>query len=615
MYLPVLADLRAYYTDYFTSLHAAGVDFVKVDDQSKIDWFFEQEVAEEDEEDAAPEDVGELRQAMLHEMRAAAARIFGTAAGTVIHCMAGSPRVFGGDLAVLGGPAGAGRAVIRNSDDYWPDRDDSHRWHVAINSVMTILSSALQFEPDLDMAQADHPYAGAHLPLRTFSSAKIYATDTDSVEGWSSLVATTRNGPRALQARAAAASGAVLEGRLWDDVLSEQATRGGTPALIAGLPVPNARGAHLGIWNCSKNGSATAVLDSKDVGEALQSLRKSDAATEEPSQLVLTDTDGSFATIVESADVAGPVTGLRNFAKPIHAIHVSQTQAHMLVLAPLMPLGRISSSAGDQAMIGCLGLLGKTAGLAAIRSIRVGKQGIAASGSALDEFTRKVDSGPSQRPEGLVRSVRSDATPTGRAFPSPQGRLPFLLAYVAGFFRHGSTTEPGASSSGSGRRSPRAELSAMTREFLRSPFRTFFGELRALVTFSYAAIVWAASGSARSGERVQGRVGSPAGSATSTLPTTSAQPSGASTAGIEIELDYVSDRLGFYLSAGLTKDSLHFTLDGHDINSSLVRTHKHIHEIVEVDVEKAWQASTSANTALKGTVTSKPWVVGVFLNP
>jgi hypothetical protein len=37
-------------------------------------------------------------------------------------------------------------------------------------------------------------YAGLHLPFRAFSSAPVYATDVDSLQGWNKLVATTRPG-------------------------------------------------------------------------------------------------------------------------------------------------------------------------------------------------------------------------------------------------------------------------------------------------------------------------------------------------------------------------------------------------------------------------------------
>lgn len=587
LYLPVLADLRAYYTDYFTSLHAAGVDFVKVDDQSKIDAFYEQEVGEEEEDGSRPEKVGDLRQAMLHEMRAAADRIFGAQEDAVIHCMAGSPRIWGGDLAVLG--AKCGRSIIRNSDDYFPDEVDSHRWHVALNSVMTVLTTALRLVPDLDMAQAEHPYAGLHLPFRAFSSAPVYATDVDSLQRWNKLVATTREGVRVLQNRAAAVNGAMLEGRLWDDVIGQDEKQNTPAALKVGLPVPSAHGAHLGVWNCSNAESVSTVVDASDAAAALGRTISSlpDAAR----SMLLYDADATFAREVQLADLERSAAQPQCFAPPLVAVQVGQKESKIFSLVPIFAVDGGNSAPST---VACLGLLGKVAGLAAVRQIAL----VAAEGAADTEAT------PEASPSSVTSTTARPAQSTRRTLPTPQGRLPYLLAHFAGMFRHSSTDERDPARRPPAR-TPGSELSAMAREFLRSPIRTLFHELRALVSFSYAAIVWAATGASNTGASTSAThsraVTAPSGGGTVT-------PDANGDTLLSVEIDYVGDRLGFYFSGAARLDRVRFLLDGKEIHTRFVRSNKHVPNIVEVDVEGAWKDTITEN-ASKDEEGQKSWFV------
>lgn len=597
LYLPILIDLRAYYTDYFTSLRAAGVDFVKVDDQAKVDLFYEQEVGEDEEDGSRPDKVGELRQAMLHEMRTAADRIFGAEQNAVVHCMSGSPRIWGGDLAVRG--AKCGRSLVRNSDDYFPDEDDSHRWHVALNSVMTILTRGLRLVPDFDMAQGAHPYAGMHLPLRAFSSAPVYATDAASLEGWNRLVAITREGPRVLQSRAPACSGTMLEGHLWDDVVGQDDGQDAPMALKVGLPVPSAHGAHLGIWNCSTAPTVSTVVDAKDARAALGAAFPS--MPEGARAVLLYDTEATFAAEIMIAELEQSATQPESFARPLLAVSVGQKEAKVLSLVPLFPVAvGVSQTSEPTTAMGCLGLLGKVTGLAAVRSVRL--DGGEFDASVTPDAAAVTDQQKASPPDTLAgtdssstaaavaaapNSTRPGAN-SSRTFPTPQGRLPFLFAYFAGFFRR-------SSGDGSAPRTPGTEVSAMAHEFLRAPIRTFFREIRALVTFGYAAIVWAAGGA-----------GVDAASAPATASRTLAAPSGSGTpessAGrrmlLSVDVDYVGSRLGFYF-ADAVKDNgrIRFFLDGEEIEAHLVRANEKVPNIVEVDIESAWRRSLAGRAA------------------
>ena len=604
LYLPVLADLRAYYTDYFTSLHAAGVDFVKVDDQSKIDALYEQEVGEDEEDGSHPEMVGDLRQAMLHEMRAAADRIFGAQEDAVIHCMAGSPRIWGGDLAVLGAKGG-GRSIIRNSDDYFPDEVDSHRWHVALNSVMTVLTTALRLVPDLDMAQGEHPYAGLHLPFRALSSAPVYATDVDSLQGWNKFVATTREGVRVLQNRAPALNGAMLECRLWDDVIGQDEKQNAPAALKVGLPVPSAHGAHLGVWNCSNAESVSTVIDASDAaaafGRTISSLP--DAAR----SMLLYDADATFAREVQLADLERSAAQPQCFAPPLVAMQVEQKESKIFSLAPIFAVDGGDNSASFT--VACLGLIGKVAGLASIRQIALDAAKGAADIEATPEASTAAELAGSPcdseaTPSPVTSATARPAQSAGRTLPTPQGRLPYILAHLAGMFRHSSTDERGRTRAPPAR-TPGSELSAMAREFLRSPIRTLYNELRALVSFGYAAIVWAAAGASNVGAST---------TATRSRAVTARSGGGTETPDangdtlLSVEIDYVGDRLGFYFSVAARLDRVRFLLDGKEIATRFVRSNKHVPNIVEVDVEGAWKDATSGN-ASEGEEGRKSWLV------
>lgn len=101
-YLPGPSSLPEYYHAYFSFLHSAGISFIKVDDQAHLDFIATSP--------SSKVDLGALRTSMLLSMQAAARDVFGSE--RVIHCMAGSPRIWGGALALTG----KSTSIVRNSD-------------------------------------------------------------------------------------------------------------------------------------------------------------------------------------------------------------------------------------------------------------------------------------------------------------------------------------------------------------------------------------------------------------------------------------------------------------------------------------------------------------------
>ncbi|GAA5939184.1 hypothetical protein JCM3775_003206 [Rhodotorula graminis] len=648
VYLPAVAELAQYYRDYFSSLAAAGVDFVKVDDQILVDSIYAQEVGEDEEPEATADAPGALRAAMLDCMRTAAVECFGK--DGIIHCMASSPRHWGGVLE-------RGNTV-RTSDDFFPNERDAHRWHVANNVFASLLASqALGLEPDFDMVQTARAceYAGAHLPLRAFSTAQVYGTDPPpSAEGdakaddWDALLATTKHGVRVLQARTPGVAGAVLASSIGADVLGR--FEGPTEPLKVGLPVPSAKGAHIGVWDCapfdetSSDREVRATLDEKDVADALEPLGPTFAPRDE---LVLFAPQGSAVTEFACSAVKALEHLPRALAKPLASVLVTNKSPQIVTVAQLFSLSPTSSRAsGSSLKVASVGLVDKTVGLAAVRSIAVGVGSIPKVG----QLEKAVESSPAAAAAANATSSRSTPTSSTASnggpapprvdavaapasssprplsprstLPVPQGRLSFLLAYFASAFYRSTP----AAANGQ-RRTPRSELAGLAQDALRSPLRTLFGEVRALVGFGWATVLWAVGAGQRS---VGGQ----------TRPAVTAGPAPASTTlegegkpaelecmpvethdgethdgeTLRIELDYVG-RLGLYVSlpAARTPSSsassaeqlpVRLALDGALLDALFVRSTSLDDTdtggrrlLVEVDLEGAWNKAVGSRPA------------------
>ncbi|GAA6054886.1 hypothetical protein JCM3770_004268 [Rhodotorula araucariae] len=666
VFLPTVADLPQFYLDYFSSLAAAGVDFVKVDDQALVDAIVAQEVGDDEEPGAVPDAPGALRTAMLASMHAAALDVFGP--GAVTHCMAGSPRIWAG--ALLGTTD-----TVRTSDDYAPGERDAHRWHVAHNAFVALLASqALGLECDFDMAQgaASCEFAGAHLPLRAFSTAQLLATDpapaTDAAAGWDTLLATTKGGVRILQARTPGVAGATLASSLGDDVLGRLGAPGVLPGatesrwhpLKVGLPVPAAHGAHMGVWDCAplagdsgaaggRDRETRAVLDEKDVADVLGGLVSSEV-TDAKRDFVLfapspAPAQDAAAVEVDLADVRRAANAPRPLARPLLSVVVAPAKAQVVTLAELFPLTAANGAEGI-VKVACLGLAGKTVGLAAMRAVRIGagdapappssQTAVGRAQSLLGAVVESVTGSSSSRStpsSSALSSGRASPAPQlqahGAALPPPQGRLPFILAYFASAFRRTPASPGSGSGSGSGSgRTPRSEIRSLAQDLVAAPLRTVVAELRALVSFSLAAILWAVQG-ARAHHANDRTVEADAAQTVATPGVT--VPVGEP---LRIELDYLGT-LALYLSSSRPLHSsgaavgdglppLRITLDAHLLEDEYVRTTPlsggaDAAHLVELDLEGAWNKRVGPRTArreVEGAAEEEdldisPWVVEV----
>ncbi|KAJ6140550.1 Raffinose synthase [Penicillium chermesinum] len=151
-------DIQQFYNDFYGFLRSAGVDAVKADAQFFIDLLDD------------PEDRKSYITSFQDAWSIAALRNFGT---KTISCMSLIPQmIFHSQL-----PTNKPSIILRNSDDYFPEINDSHPWHLFCNAHNSLFTRYLNALPDWDMFQTSHPYASFHGAARCISGGPVYITD------------------------------------------------------------------------------------------------------------------------------------------------------------------------------------------------------------------------------------------------------------------------------------------------------------------------------------------------------------------------------------------------------------------------------------------------------
>ncbi|KAL4733549.1 glycoside hydrolase superfamily [Aspergillus similis] len=156
------SEIQRFYNDFYAFLSRSGISGVKTDAQSFLDLL------------ANPEDRKAYAAAYQDAWTISSLRHFGS---KVISCMSQIPQtIFHSQL-----PMNKPTIVVRNSNDFFPDIEDSHPWHVFCNAHNSLLTRYLNVLPDWDMFQtnpADGPdYAAFHAAARCISGGPIYITD------------------------------------------------------------------------------------------------------------------------------------------------------------------------------------------------------------------------------------------------------------------------------------------------------------------------------------------------------------------------------------------------------------------------------------------------------
>ncbi|RDI84867.1 hypothetical protein Vi05172_g4892 [Venturia inaequalis] len=152
-------DIMRWYNDFYSFLSSSGVDSVKTDAQFMLDQL------------GSAKDRRRLIRAYQDAWSIANLRHLSARA---ISCMSQTPQMlFHSQL-----PSNKPKLLVRNSDDFFPDVDSSHPWHVFCNAYNSLFTQHLNALPDWDMFQTSHPWAGFHAAARCVSGGPIYITDS-----------------------------------------------------------------------------------------------------------------------------------------------------------------------------------------------------------------------------------------------------------------------------------------------------------------------------------------------------------------------------------------------------------------------------------------------------
>jgi hypothetical protein len=153
-----------FYDLWYDYLKSEGVSFLKVDDQSSVQFAFKgilpvQEAARGLEEALQ-------RSANAHFLK-----------GALINCMAMSWENVG---------AFNQSNIARSSNDFLPTVPDNGPQHLACNIYNSLWLSQI-VTPDFDMFESHHPEGVAHALLRAISGGPVYFTDKPGQEDWALL--------------------------------------------------------------------------------------------------------------------------------------------------------------------------------------------------------------------------------------------------------------------------------------------------------------------------------------------------------------------------------------------------------------------------------------------
>lgn len=141
-----------FYRDWYEELNREGIDFVKVDGQSSVPFYFENSLP-----------VCVAAQGMNQALESGASRMD----GTVINCMGMAME------NILARPA---TAISRNSDDFFPDKEESFAEHLLQNAYNSLYHNEL-YCCDWDMFWTMHKDAMKHSLLRAVSGGPVYTSD------------------------------------------------------------------------------------------------------------------------------------------------------------------------------------------------------------------------------------------------------------------------------------------------------------------------------------------------------------------------------------------------------------------------------------------------------
>lgn len=339
--LPPPERAAEFWKDYFGACAAAGVDFVKVDNQAYGSFL-------------AGVEGGRAFVALWDAMFAAANETFGP--NRVIHCMAHYERTFSGDIG-LGIPSGNQKIIVRNSDDFGLKRPNIHRDHVHYNLYNAMLLEQLACVPDADMFMTHAQWPAYHAVLRAFfARGPILLADppgTWDVDVVQKLIGmNTEGGWELVRATETARP---LARNVW-----ERALDGGHGPSIKAASSFGAHGASIVLWSSradALHGTADILFEG-DIVDALGETYQHPSTSE------------NYALWLGDAGKAIPITLSREHV-PAHATTLSDPLVTVSLppetveVITVVPFWRVGSQE-----IAVVGLVDKYAGLAAVTETR-----------------------------------------------------------------------------------------------------------------------------------------------------------------------------------------------------------------------------------------------------
>lgn len=150
--VPDYRNGSGFYRDWCRLLRSEGIEFIKVDGQSTAPFYYENDVP-----------VAEAARGMNRALESGSFEMD----GAIINCMGMAME------NVLARPASA---ISRNSDDFFPSREESFTEHLLQNAYNSIYHDEI-YCCDWDMFWTKHKFAAKHSLLRAISGGPVYFSD------------------------------------------------------------------------------------------------------------------------------------------------------------------------------------------------------------------------------------------------------------------------------------------------------------------------------------------------------------------------------------------------------------------------------------------------------
>ena len=317
-------DVYRFYNDFYSFLADSRIDSVKTDAQFLLD------------EIASAPGRRALINTYLDTWTISQLRYF---AGRAISCMSQAPPIIFHSLL----PTNRPQVLYRNSDDFYPNVEASHPWHIFCNAHNAFMTQHLNVVPDWDMFQTAHPWGGFHAAARCVSGGPICITDVPGEHNIGLIrqmtVETTTGRTRILRPHCVGKTMQVFTG--YDEkVFLKVGAYAGTAQTGTGI---------LAVFNVSETASTELVRLDEFPG-------------------VESDSDQSYAVRAHTSGKVSPPMKLsgRTRAEAVVCVDLPVRGWEILSACPLRHFNFGYRAISQPISVAVLGLLGKMTGAAAV---------------------------------------------------------------------------------------------------------------------------------------------------------------------------------------------------------------------------------------------------------